>query len=117
MVSAQRYDKQCSPVPKKPTRPDHHNILRLFRRSIEHFVCRSIFVNGLLCILFQVQLWDVCGNKIGTFGQEMHWKIEPYSETLLVDIEKTEVNKLNLHLFDLRDLQKDPDQYRMYIHV
>ncbi|XP_053387026.1 WD repeat-containing protein 49-like isoform X3 [Mercenaria mercenaria] len=26
-----------------------------------------------------VSLWDVHGNRIGTFGQEEHWKIEPYS--------------------------------------
>jgi WD40 repeat protein len=25
-----------------------------------------------------VSLWDISGRPIGTFGQEMHWKIEPY---------------------------------------
>ncbi|XP_033126562.1 WD repeat-containing protein 49-like isoform X2 [Anneissia japonica] len=25
-----------------------------------------------------VQLWDIYGNQIGVFGQEDHWKIEPY---------------------------------------
>ncbi|KAL4216663.1 WD repeat-containing protein 49 [Mactra antiquata] len=27
-----------------------------------------------------VALWDIHGNKIGTFGQEEHWKIEPYNQ-------------------------------------
>ena len=25
-----------------------------------------------------VQVWDIYGNHIGTFGQEEHWRIEPY---------------------------------------
>ncbi|ELU05069.1 hypothetical protein CAPTEDRAFT_229382 [Capitella teleta] len=27
-----------------------------------------------------VQLWDIYGNQIGVFGQEGHWKVEPYNE-------------------------------------
>lgn len=35
-----------------------------------------------------VSLWDVHGNRIGTFGQEEHWKIEPYNQ--MQDFEETE---------------------------
>ncbi|XP_060554544.1 WD repeat-containing protein 49-like, partial [Ruditapes philippinarum] len=39
-----------------------------------------------------VSLWDVHGNRIGTFGQEEHWKIEPYNqvEELEEEVEREE---------------------------
>ncbi|WAR03587.1 WDR49-like protein [Mya arenaria] len=38
-------------------------------------------VDGVLKVwdILDVAIWDVHGNRIGTFGQEEHWKIEPYS--------------------------------------
>ncbi|XP_013414484.2 WD repeat-containing protein 49-like [Lingula anatina] len=37
-----------------------------------------------------VQLWDIYGNLIGVFGQEDHWKIEPYVPKMEVDEETKE---------------------------
>ncbi|XP_064645218.1 WD repeat-containing protein 49-like isoform X2 [Lineus longissimus] len=40
-----------------------------------------------------VELWDIAGNHIGAFGQEEHWKIEPYrppSENEEVEAEEKE---------------------------
>lgn len=35
-----------------------------------------------------VALWDVYGNRIGVFGQEEHWKIEPYQPPAEVEEEE-----------------------------
>ncbi|XP_052213945.1 WD repeat-containing protein 49-like isoform X3 [Dreissena polymorpha] len=38
-----------------------------------------------------VSIWDVHGNRIGTFGQEEHWKIEPYN--YIEELEEEEVEE------------------------
>ncbi|GFN83300.1 WD repeat-containing protein 49 [Plakobranchus ocellatus] len=37
-----------------------------------------------------VALWDIYGNRIGVFGQEEHWKIEPYQPPVVVEEEEEE---------------------------
>ncbi|GFO26515.1 WD repeat-containing protein 49 [Plakobranchus ocellatus] len=37
-----------------------------------------------------VALWDIYGNRIGVFGQEEHWKIEPYQPPVIVEEEEEE---------------------------
>ncbi|XP_064596054.1 WD repeat-containing protein 49-like isoform X2 [Liolophura sinensis] len=71
-----------------------------------------------------VALWDVYGNQIGVFGQEEHWKIEPYippseDEVDVVEEEKEEEPEAVLEPVidsgwepDERAIN-DPDNYRV----
>ncbi|KAK3590864.1 hypothetical protein CHS0354_033793 [Potamilus streckersoni] len=59
-----------------------------------------------------VAMWDVFGNRIGVFGQEEHWKIEPYDPTLemgpeIEDEEKLDEEKTEIMTDD--DSQWEPD--------
>ena len=38
-----------------------------------------------------VQVWDVYGNHIGTFGQEEHWRIDLYRPPTHVPMEEDQV--------------------------
>ncbi|KAL3885534.1 hypothetical protein ACJMK2_025586 [Sinanodonta woodiana] len=59
-----------------------------------------------------VAMWDVYGNRIGIFGQEEHWKIEPYDPTLEMGPEKEDEEKLDEEKTEITtddDSQWEPD--------
>ncbi|KAK2183025.1 hypothetical protein NP493_327g03000 [Ridgeia piscesae] len=53
-----------------------------------------------------VALWDIYGNKIGVFGQEVHWKIEPYTPN-----SDTEDGSDELSDDDLAEIEADGDSH------
>ncbi|XP_059162775.1 WD repeat-containing protein 49-like isoform X2 [Physella acuta] len=56
-----------------------------------------------------VALWDIYGNRIGIFGQEEHWKIEPYHPKQETDEkEKNEKNGEEKHV-QVVESNLDPD--------
>ncbi|XP_048251647.1 WD repeat-containing protein 49-like isoform X1 [Haliotis rufescens] len=62
-----------------------------------------------------VAVWDVHGNKLGVFGQEEHWKIEPYDPTAEEEEEDTKqdvaAEKLDIDLVESdAESQWEPDE-------
>ncbi|KAK6184641.1 hypothetical protein SNE40_007075 [Patella caerulea] len=60
-----------------------------------------------------IAVWDVYGNKIGIFGQEEHWKVEPYSPEELeerIDTPKEDENKEEVIMDVERNSDWSPDE-------
>lgn len=53
-----------------------------------------------------VALWDVHGNRLGTFGQEEHWKIEPYNQ---LEIEEDQEPEEEEEVDDQTECDSDED--------
>ncbi|KAK7491119.1 hypothetical protein BaRGS_00017683, partial [Batillaria attramentaria] len=54
-----------------------------------------------------VALWDIYGNKIGVFGQEEHWKIEPYTPPAQLDED----------MLSERDREETSDSFKMEVEL
>ncbi|XP_025081449.1 WD repeat-containing protein 49-like isoform X2 [Pomacea canaliculata] len=87
---------------------DMINSLAVFERSDRYLIASA----SSDC---SVALWDIYGNRIGIFGQEEHWRIEPYMPPLQldenVDFERErEVTVKDLMMDSDEDSQWEPDE-------